>query len=99
MDELNEIGANSLDLGVALHKAVGGLVTKSPNEVTQIQELAEFFNEHPDAVEVLGRITRSNQNPNIKQLDHLTSYMLLSKKKLGILDSLDNINNELKYYG
>jgi len=98
-DELQEVGANSLELGVALHKAVGGLSDKDPVTINQIQDVAEFFNNHPDAVDTMGRVTRSNKNPNISNLDHLTTYMLLSKKKMSIMDSLDNINNELKYYG
>ena len=99
MDELEQIGANSLELGTALHSAVGGISDKDPIKISQIQEIAEFFNNHPDAVETMGRVSRSNSNPNLSNLEHLTTYVLLSKKRMGIMDSLENINNELKYYG
>jgi len=99
MDDLQQIGANNLELGVALHQAIGGLHDKGEIEISQIQDVAEFFNDYPNAVETLNRVAQSNKNPNIKNLDHLTAFVLLSKKKLSILDSLDKINNELKYYG
>lgn len=92
------MGTNNMELGVALFDAIGGISDKDPVAVSQIQEVADFFDGMPDAVETLRRVAQSNKNPNIKNLEHLTAFVLLSKKKLGILDSLDDINNELKYY-
>jgi len=97
--EFEELGTRNLDLGVALHDAIGGLADKTPNDIMQIQEVADFFNDFPDAIDTLKRVARSNNNPNIKNLEHITAFMLLNKKKLEVMDSLDNINNELKYYG
>ena len=97
--EFEEIGTTNMDLGVALHDTIGGIADKSPSDIMQIQEVADFFNDFPEAVDTLKRVARSNTNPNIKQLDHLTAFVLLNKKKLGILNNLDDINNELKYYG
>lgn len=96
--EFEEMGTNNLELGVALHNAIGGMADKDPIAVTQIQDVADFFSKIPDAVDTLRRVAASNKNPNVKNLEHLTAFVLLSKKKLGILDSLDEINNELKYY-
>ena len=97
--EFGEMGADNLDLGVALYDAIGGISDKDPIKASQIQEVSDFFNGHPDAIDTVNRVIRSNKNPNINNLDHLTAFVLLNKKKLEILDGLDNINNELKYYG
>ena len=96
--EFEEMGTNSLDLGVAINDAIGGLQDKTPSDGIMIQEISEFFNDFPDSIETINRVVRSNRNPNIKNLEHLTAFMLLNKKKLSIMDNLDDINNELKYY-
>lgn len=97
--DYEEMNTKDMELGVALYDAIGGLADKDPGDEMRIQEMADFFNDYPDAVDVLKRVSRSNTNPNVKNIDHLNAFVLLHKKKLNILDSLDEINNELKYYG
>lgn len=97
--DFEDIQTNNMELGVALHDSIGGLTDKSPTDLMQIQEVVEFFNDFPDATETLKRVAQSNRNPNIKNLDHLTAFVLLNKKKLEAMDRLDTLNNELKYYG
>ena len=95
-----DMGVDDIEVGVSLHKALGlnEFDLSMPDKMRQLQEIAEFMNIHPDAVGTVERVARSNKNPNISQLDHMLGFVSLSKEKLKILDGLDNINNQLKFY-
>ena len=96
----SDMGVNDIEIGVALHKtlALNEFDLSMPEKMRQLQEIAEFMNDHPDAVGTIERVARSNKNPNISNLDHMIGFVALSKQKLGILNKLDEINNQLKYY-
>ena len=96
----SEMGVDDIELGVVLHRTLelNEFDLSMPDKMNRVKEISEFMNQHPDAISTIERVARSNRNPNISQLDHLTSFVSLSKEKLRILDGLDSINNQLKYY-
>lgn len=95
-----EMGVNDIELGVTLHKVLGlnEMDLAMPDKMRALQDIAEFMNEYPDAIATVERVARSNKNPNISNLDHMLGFISLSKEKLKVLDSLDNINNQLRFY-
>jgi len=96
----SDMGVNDIELGVVLHRTLGinEFDLSMPDNMNKLREISEFMNQHPDAVSTVERVARSNRNPNTSQLDHMMGFVSLSKEKLRILDGLDNINNQLKYY-
>ena len=95
-----DMGVNDIGLGVALHETLGlnEFDLQIPGNMNKLREIAEFMNEYPEAISTVERVARANKNPNIKNIDHMISFVAISKEKLRILDGLDDINNQLKHY-
>lgn len=96
----SDMGVVDIETGVALHRALN-LTTydlQMPETMRQINEIADFMNQHPDAVGTINRVVRANKNPNITGLDHMLGFVALSKQKLAKLSEIDVLNNELKFY-
>ncbi len=95
-----DMGVNDIELGVILHQTLGlgEFDLQIPDNMNKLREIAEFMNIHPDAVGTVQRVGRSNKNPNTSQIDHMMAFVALSKEKLRVLDGLDDINNQLKFY-
>ena len=96
----SEMGVNNIELGVALHRYLGlnSIENQQPDNMNKVREISEFFNDHPEAVGTLERVARSNKNPNIKNVDHLLSFVSLSKEKFSLLNKIDDLNKQLKFY-
>lgn len=98
---IGELGANDILVGTELFrtlKMTSGDMT-DPQKFHKMREITKFLNEHPDPLFIIGSVTRSNNNPNRENLDHLFDFVQLTKEKGALSDKLDNINNELKLYG
>lgn len=90
------------DVGVASEAfrllKVGDAELMNPKELSKIREIAEFFNDVPEADFALSRLVRKANNPNLKPLDHIWSYVALQKNKRSIEDKLKSLNHELSFY-
>lgn len=97
---LNDINADPI-IGAHLFKTLNVspyAVSADPSLFAKVRQIADFFSGHPDPLFVIDSVSRSNKNPNIKQVDHLASYVKLSKDKFAYLSKLDQLDKELKYY-
>ena len=94
-----DIGAD-VEVGSKLFGTLGitQIELNDPTQSGKLSKIAEFFNSHPDPMFAIESVARSNQNPNISQLDHFTSFVLLSNTKAEITSKLDEVNNQLKFY-
>ncbi len=77
---------------------IGDAELMNPKELSKIREIAEFFNDVPEADFALSRLVRKADNPNLKPLDHIWSYVALQKNKRDIEGKLKSITNELSFY-
>ena len=76
-----------LEVGVALFNATGisSFEAQDPTTAMKLQELADFFGNHPDAVGTIRQVTRSNKNPQTENVDHLLAFVKLNKEKMDLM--------------
>ena len=63
----------------------------------KLMEIASFLNEHPDPLFVISKV-RNNKNRNMSNLDFLSGYVGLQRRKSDALKKVESINKDLSYY-
>lgn len=98
--EFSDIGANDIELGMTLYNAtgLGHMEMKDPANISKLKEVAEFFENHPDPIFAINSVKNSNKNPNVNNLEHLLTYVRLQKEKFSLLNKIEDLKNQLKYY-
>ena len=100
-ESVNGGDTGHLEVGVALFEATGvsSFEAQDVTVASKLGEIAEFFGKHPDAVSTIRRVSRANQNPNVDRLDHMLSFVKLSKERMDAAGKLQKLEDELKFYG
>ena len=95
-----DLEVNDMEVGVELYKALNLSRAEFADgtQTAKLKDIAEFLNNHPDPVFIIRSVIRSNKNPNIKNIDHLWTYVQLNNKKRDLENRINKLNNELKYY-
>jgi len=98
-DIFGKAGVNDLEVGTALFNTLGlTFVDMSiPGRAEKIKEIAEFLNLHTDPHYVIG-LTKYNKSSDLDNLDYLLGYTRLSKQKMELMDKVNKIDEELKFY-
>lgn len=99
MHELETAGFKDLFVGTSLWKALGVPsyeFSADPVKFQKLQTLAKFLNNHPDPNWVIGNL-RHNKT-NMSGLDFLTSYAMLSQKKMQQAEEMKKTEDEIKPY-
>jgi hypothetical protein len=100
-DTLSTIGANDLEVGVELYKSLNlsAIDLKEPWRFSALREISEYLNSIPDAAFVVRKVVSTNKNPQRSNLEHLASYVRLSKDKMATENKIKELEKQLKYYG
>lgn len=98
MHDIESAGFKDLFVGTALWKALGvpSYEFTDPVKFQKLQTLAKFLNNHPDPQWVIDNI-RHNKT-NMSNLDFLTSYAMLSQKKMQQAEDMKKTEDEIKPY-
>lgn len=93
-------GVNDTELGVVLFSQLGlsdGELSSPMNQM-KIKEISAFLDGHPDPLFVVNSVLRSNTNPDIKNVDHLLTFVKLQTQKQGLVDQLEENKKQLSFY-
>jgi len=99
-DPFEEMGAD-IETGVKLFQSLklGPAEFKDAQKFGRLKSIVEFLKEHPDPTFLIDTVTRSNQNPERSNLDHLWTYTELKKKEVEAKATIEKLKKELSYYG
>ncbi|MCK9370787.1 hypothetical protein M0R04_12830 [Candidatus Dojkabacteria bacterium] len=95
-----ENGFKDIDLGVTFFRAMqlGTIDLKDPVTVSKVQEIADFLEDQEDPGFVLQSLMASNKSHELRNIDHIYTFVLLNKEKNALMNKLDSLNKQLKYY-
>jgi hypothetical protein len=96
---MENLASNDIGIGVELYNAVGFQDTNDSLNVNKLKEIADFFEGRPGGAWEIKSVVGKKTNQDIKNLDHLMTYVSLNKKKAELSGELDKLEKELKYYG
>lgn len=68
-----------------------------PTNEMKVREVAEYLNEHPEPDFIIG-LTKNNRSPNMNNLDFLTGYVKLNKKRDELERALARVVRDIKFY-
>lgn len=96
----DELQSDNLDLATEMHRQMGlaFMDLSNPTVSSQLAEITQFLENEPDPNFVLRSVLNSKKSNEITSLDHMLSFVRLSKEKNNINEKLSNINKELEYY-
>lgn len=94
LDKFNDISVGT-DFFQKLDITQGDLM--SPVNERKIQEIAEFLNDHPDPHFIVDMI-RHNRSPHMSNLDFLTGFVQLNKKRAKLEGELSKVVKDIKFY-
>ena len=106
MEQQSNLQNTFTDLGFDIERGVEifqllniqGKDLLSPIQVAKLKELSDFVGKYSGGIDLIRRVIINNKNPQMENIDYLTSYVRLQNKKIEQSKLLDDLNEQIKLY-
>lgn len=99
---MDPILENSTDLATGVHLSdalrLSSWELNEPVNMSKLQEISQYLNGHPDPSFLIQVLKRSSSKVSTPAIDHFYGYVQLQKQKAGLMENINKLEKEIKYY-